>query len=515
MEVSADPTKTDSVNKSASGSPKVSSYNSSTNESQSGNIRLPPISFISGHQRPQVTVQVKPLSIPKLPMSNSSSPVTESPRLHEHSNSPALTPRNNSEASPRQSSNLDKIEKPNQQLPGISSIQSELPNRSKLGSVFNEPKPNPNITNLLNDNEEPQTRIIIHQHHPTNFNSHKEEPSSANTTNNTFADISHNSPKSKEAPTKVEFKKLKLSVSNLDILDYADKFPPKKLQRLTYRPDGFELPELIESTNSILTVDIPRKYLSVGHNPNLAVRERKVWGTDIYTDDSDIVAILKHCGFVKNEFENNALGKDLKQILGDEKLKMVTPGHGGTEANVLFEGEDGKNQPTMEKKEEAEEQVKSSNDTELQESDSKESKDQMKVVKTAINGNEVTKNQEISNPETTREPEFLTENSNLVLLMGQSDLTVELRVLPPLQKYRGVYRNGINSRSWLTSHDGVSVALYSVKFNDIEYQGIKEGQKTYGLVLQEKKQGLIGTGDNELKRKQNSIDNIEAKRIKA
>lgn len=46
------------------------------------------------------------------------------------------------------------------------------------------------------------------------------------------------------------------------------------------------------------------------------------------------------------------------------------------------------------------------------------------------------------------------------------DLSVTLLMMPTLEKYHGFYRNGINSRSWLSDsiHDGLSYGVYAVKW---------------------------------------------------
>lgn len=51
-----------------------------------------------------------------------------------------------------------------------------------------------------------------------------------------------------------------------------------------------------------------------------------------------------------------------------------------------------------------------------------------------------------------------------------TDLSVTVLILPNLPKYHGFYNNGINSRSWLDnnhSHNGLSIAIYNIKFEKI------------------------------------------------
>lgn len=70
----------------------------------------------------------------------------------------------------------------------------------------------------------------------------------------------------------------------------AAKTTGRVLDTWTYTP-GDLLPELPEHIGNQLKVYVPARFLTI-HNDR--VTERQVWGTDIYTDDSDMVAVLVH-----------------------------------------------------------------------------------------------------------------------------------------------------------------------------------------------------------------------------
>ncbi|OTA90071.1 hypothetical protein M434DRAFT_78467 [Hypoxylon sp. CO27-5] len=53
--------------------------------------------------------------------------------------------------------------------------------------------------------------------------------------------------------------------------------------------------------NSTLTVKIPRVHLSPSAREEITSR-RAVWGTDVYTDDSDVVAACIHAGWIRGEW---------------------------------------------------------------------------------------------------------------------------------------------------------------------------------------------------------------------
>ncbi|OZJ01581.1 hypothetical protein BZG36_05400 [Bifiguratus adelaidae] len=70
------------------------------------------------------------------------------------------------------------------------------------------------------------------------------------------------------------------------------EFNPWHQGKHLYTPNLL-LPNLEAHPNGLLEVRIPAPYLSFG---NIKVRRRALWGTDVYTDDSDIVAMLVHTG---------------------------------------------------------------------------------------------------------------------------------------------------------------------------------------------------------------------------
>lgn len=66
-------------------------------------------------------------------------------------------------------------------------------------------------------------------------------------------------------------------------------------QLIVYQP-SIVPPELKSRMNSLVEVLLPARYLIADHKQ---VKVRQLWGTDTYTDDSDLVAVLVHTGHVK------------------------------------------------------------------------------------------------------------------------------------------------------------------------------------------------------------------------
>lgn len=147
--------------------------------------------------------------------------------------------------------------------------------------------------------------------------------------------------------------------------------------------------------------------------------KRKIWGTDIYTDDSDIVAILYHTGHLTllEELKTEKKTKSLKSNrvvikTGFDELYIDNP----------------QSQALVNIKEENEWKSPGSNDVGAI-PDSPSSAKQKRVGS-----------------------------------LEAEDCIVTTLIRPCLEKYQGSYRNGIYSRSWLTKHYGVSFSIQKTKF---------------------------------------------------
>lgn len=186
--------------------------------------------------------------------------------------------------------------------------------------------------------------------------------------------------------------------------------PRHRLGTLIYEPSSEPfLPRFEGKENSLVNVKILRPFLSRVFNEN--IEKRKVWGTDIYTDDSDIVAALYHTGRIPVAIggESDSL---LEEAHSDKKLTAST--------------------------------LPATSD------DSKDKENYHGAAK----------------------PSNLTTDGPVPgSIEADGDCLVTLLILPRLKLYKGTFRNGYNSRSWLTQHDGVSFAIHEVKFiprGDIE-----------------------------------------------
>lgn len=209
-----------------------------------------------------------------------------------------------------------------------------------------------------------------------------------------------------------------LTVSNVQVYDAIEGFPRNELDPVLYTHDLPShrplLPRLEGNENSLVQIRIPSRYLNSARNQNVA--KRKIWGTDIYTDDSDIVAVLYHTGHL-------TLLEDGKTEKRPEPLKNnrgIKPEFG--ELHI----DEPRSQPLIIITEEDQESS-GFNDA-------------------GVNP---------INPAPVKQKQ--------VPSFEYGDCIVTILILPCLEKYQGSYRNGIYSRSWLTKHDGVSFSIYDIK----------------------------------------------------
>lgn len=169
---------------------------------------------------------------------------------------------------------------------------------------------------------------------------------------------------------------------------------------------------------STLMVKVGKQHLTASSREEITTR-RAVWGTDIYTDDSDIVAACIHGGWIRGEWPED-IDVDL---LG------------------LDEGIDADSKDTKSDK------------------DSK--------------GGKKGRSKEATEPK--QDTEFLEAppKTGPIVVPEARDMHVTVVILPKLEKYASTVRFGIKSREWggrvgrdgqRSSHDGLSFMIKSVRF---------------------------------------------------
>uniref|UniRef100_A0A7S0CUU2 Uncharacterized protein n=1 Tax=Micromonas pusilla TaxID=38833 RepID=A0A7S0CUU2_MICPS len=95
------------------------------------------------------------------------------------------------------------------------------------------------------------------------------------------------------APTRRSSRARKAPVKGRDAPGKAAKGAEPKMVTVTYK-EGDVLGEHLHAVGTLVEVKIPAES-TVSGNPQ--VRARQLWGTDTYTSDSDLVAVLMHRGY--------------------------------------------------------------------------------------------------------------------------------------------------------------------------------------------------------------------------
>ena len=81
----------------------------------------------------------------------------------------------------------------------------------------------------------------------------------------------------------------------------AGPHPPNAKLGFSSTPIPLPRDRIADNENSTLTVKVPRAHLTPLAREEITSR-RAIWGTDIYTDDSDVVAACIHSGWIRGEW---------------------------------------------------------------------------------------------------------------------------------------------------------------------------------------------------------------------
>ncbi|QSL65334.1 hypothetical protein MERGE_002644 [Pneumocystis wakefieldiae] len=144
------------------------------------------------------------------------------------------------------------------------------------------------------ENEHKIRPLTRHKSHETNQSSSK-----ANALNTPVKASQETSQKKSLKDTKKHLQpkeplpRPKLIVKNDAVMNFIKDMEEKDLGEHIYTPSN-PIPCLDGKLNGILTIRVARQYFHKSENDK--IKKRALWGTDIYTDDSDIVAILLHTG---------------------------------------------------------------------------------------------------------------------------------------------------------------------------------------------------------------------------
>jgi hypothetical protein len=169
------------------------------------------------------------------------------------------------------------------------------------------------------------------------------------------------------------------------------------------------LPRFEGKENCTFTIRVPRVHLTSLSREEITSR-RAVWGTDIYSDDSDIIAACIHAGWIRGEWS-----QDVDVSLLGLELDSPDAERAGIAVNGISEANEGGND--------------------------------------AANGKGM--RDFIINEPPAQGP---------MMPLADCDLHVTVLILPSLEKYSSTTRFGIKSRAWQATHDGLSFQIQSIKW---------------------------------------------------
>lgn len=201
------------------------------------------------------------------------------------------------------------------------------------------------------------------------------------------------------------------------------------------------LPRFEGRENCTFTVRVPRYYLTQRSRESIC-SARRVWGTDVYTDDSDPVAAAIHSGWIRG-----AWGADVDvELLG---LSTPVPASTGTNDKGVA--------------------ARASADSET------------------VDGGAVFGAKRLTEPPPSP-----------VVPPDDVDLHLTLLVLPPLEKYASSVWYGVKSRSWGSNHDGMSFKIERLEWvnEGVEGRGEERGGAAKKKRMAEVIKALVAANGN-------------------
>jgi len=204
-----------------------------------------------------------------------------------------------------------------------------------------------------------------------------------------------------------------------------------------------------------------------------SLRERKCWGTDVYTDDSDVLAMCIHAGWI----EPPSLDLDQERIA---ESAAYEEGHSRFRRGPGLPGwvPSGKAMwawKAMSATDPTDTGAEPSGDAVMTDSTSRPESDAIKPLSRIASST-----QQVSLRQAEPRP---------------PDLSVMLRIAPRLIAYRGCLRAGFKSRCWGNTHDGVSLVVESVELKEPGYATAK-GRRATKVRLKEMatlRRAVLGT----------------------
>ncbi|TPX35921.1 hypothetical protein SmJEL517_g01746 [Synchytrium microbalum] len=256
-----------------------------------------------------------------------------------------------------------------------------------------------------------------------------------------------------------------------------------------------------------IEVRVPAKYLSV--KDNIAVANMAVWGTNVYTDDSDVVAMAVHAGFFRPYDGVKVDGAGAKSepnsaagVKAEVKAEVKQESHVANDAKEDAKSADALNDIVGVGTRSDDKQANNVNNS--------SSKALKNGTPTPPQQSEPVYNLfEVQPPSPTIPKQRLLPPPPSEPIQGEfnpktntpsHDISVTLRILPQLLHYYPSMRHGITSRGWGSSHDGESLRVESVTIikdrPPVDSSGRKTGSKEWNVFARAVALDMLGVSSN-------------------
>lgn len=223
---------------------------------------------------------------------------------------------------------------------------------------------------------------------------------------------------------------------------------PPESAKFGYNTTPVPLPRFEGKENCTFTIRVPRFRIDASRREEICAR-RAVWGTGIYTDDSDPVVAAIHSGFIRGEWPEDVDVSLLDlEISGHHQHapKSIDGMSNITSKSPVLANGSAKRKSSLQNGEKETDQ--------LQESD--QSKLKLPPVPPS-----------------------------------DKDLHITLLILPPLERYEPSVMYGLKSRSWGDNHDGMSFKVERIEWVD---EGAAKGEERGGVARRKRLKNMIESG---------------------
>ena len=234
-------------------------------------------------------------------------------------------------------------------------------------------------------------------------------------------------------------------IDSSKVLASLESKPRNYLGSMVYLPtptpkEGYSvtqplIPRFEGRENSIFQIRIPKRFLSDAHRRDVTKR-RCLWGTEVYADDSDTLAVLMHTGRIPGYLPEDVDPALVKESGRRTAIQGSVSAPTGAAASTGSSGKWKVNGTAA--------------------APAKKTGDEKRAAAAAAAAAATAAAAAAAAATTTTPP----------TIPAGKDLLVNLLILPTLERYTGSVRHALKSRSWNTVHDGMSYSIWDMEWVD-------------------------------------------------